>query len=1035
MHGGTSPPPQTSHTLSSATLESSDETTRANRHVRSDPSDVQQAEQLGLEHARAIAAQCERLYQILLDDWELENDDDGYNGGEEEGYGDHEDWPGVQHGDTASTDPSTAAAGSAAPSAPRAPSTDGEDTDAPDPFAYAPEPTRPPPAAADVHPNRAVYMIYILVFWLHTVFHLPFRACNAILIAMDCIFLSAGLKFEPAIITTLPSVISRLNAEPHFKICPVCPSCSEVYPSTVDRATSCTKCQHPLFPSTPTPSQQRHGHAARENPKPYIQFPMKSLGEQMATMLAVPGIEDEVDSYRQQRRVDGKYNNIFDGRVCKELRGVDGKSFFFGDESDMEEGELRIGVLMGVDWFSYLRSQIAPSHTSCPMSYSVINLSPHHRYRTVNLLLSGIMPGPKEANPDEVQKFLHIFINELLRLYKEGVVVVTPRYPNGRLVRIVLVGLVCDKPAAHKLGGFGSHSHRCFCTRCWIEQAEKATSESFKKNGFRERTDAEQRRLGEEYLRCMTNADKAKFVKEFATRWSELSRLPYFDLCRMIVIDPMHNLFLGKYLSVVKTHFYHIWVQQKVLRKTKELRRLHAILAQLDMPAKLGRLPSLIGEPAGGSLTADQWLVFATVVAPIAIPQVWQDYHAEEPSSVIDRRTKAIAASIQEKRDAAAAARRETAERRRREEDAPPTTSTRRSGRLHSDDEEYDNRPAPTAGRKRRRRRANDPDVADNGEEDDGTAPCNLHRDDPAHFLKLCTALKILVSRSIDEDSLNKADLLLREYTSDLVKLYGPSVIRPNHHYATHTPECVRDYGPLHEFWTFLFERINKVLKSYKTNNHSGGELETTFFREFHRTLAQGFDTADNTELARMVGAMYRASADDRGTVQALARESDEAQEDEGISFLLSTHSQKLRLPDTLYYKLLQHFRSRRPDLQIHSHIVQAPHPQSQPLLSHAIFFDYVVVNHHRYRAASRASAVSDSFVGVRMGDHPGAPFWVGILRDIFVIEQPAVGLHRYGYVEWLRPLALDLSGTVWDELYVQSFTSLLFQSLTTISY
>lgn len=39
------------------------------------------------------------------------------------------------------------------------------------------------------------------------------------------------------------------------------------------------------------------------------------------------------------------------------------------------------------------------------------------------------------------------------------------------------------------------------------------------------------------------------------------------------------------------------------------------------MPAKLGRLPNLIGEPAGGSLTADQWLVFATVVAPLAVSQ------------------------------------------------------------------------------------------------------------------------------------------------------------------------------------------------------------------------------------------------------------------------------------------------------------------------------------------------------------------------------------------------------------------------------
>jgi hypothetical protein len=36
-----------------------------------------------------------------------------------------------------------------------------------------------------------------------------------------------------------------------------------------------------------------------------------------------------------------------------------------------------------------------------------------------------------------------------------------------------------------------------------------------------------------------------KFVKICAARYSELSRLPYFNLCRMIVIDPMHCILLG----------------------------------------------------------------------------------------------------------------------------------------------------------------------------------------------------------------------------------------------------------------------------------------------------------------------------------------------------------------------------------------------------------------------------------------------------------------------------------------------------------
>jgi len=113
--------------------------------------------------------------------------------------------------------------------------------------------------------------------------------------------------------------------------------------------------------------------------------------------------------------------------------------------------------------------------------------------------------------------------------------------------------------------------------------------------GFRPRTDTEHREHQRKYQQCSTKTARAQFIKEFATRFSELSRLPYFDMCRMIVIDPMHNLYLGKLvqlmlyslllmcsgLGVVKTHFYHIWVQHKILRKTKELRRLHAILSEV----------------------------------------------------------------------------------------------------------------------------------------------------------------------------------------------------------------------------------------------------------------------------------------------------------------------------------------------------------------------------------------------------------------------------------------------------------------------
>ncbi len=190
------------------------------------------------------------------------------------------------------------------------------------------------------------------------------------------------------------------------------------------------------------------------------------------------------------------------------------------------------------------------------------------RYRTANLILVGVMPGPKEQNPDEVQRFLRIIVNELLRLWEVGVRIPTPSTPAGRLLRVILVCVCCDKPAAHKMGGFGSHSHTFFCTQCWIEQKHKSSPEAFQQNGkfyklsflfynlltiyyllnigFPKRTNKQQRQRGEDYANLETNGAREAFVKKFATRFSELARFPYFDLVRMIVIDPMHNLLLGE---------------------------------------------------------------------------------------------------------------------------------------------------------------------------------------------------------------------------------------------------------------------------------------------------------------------------------------------------------------------------------------------------------------------------------------------------------------------------------------------------------
>jgi len=143
----------------------------------------------------------------------------------------------------------------------------------------------------------------------------------------------------------------------------------------------------------------------------------------------------------------------------------------------------------------------ATSHPSSGESYYLVLYSLHlfSRYRTSNLLCTSIIPGPKEQNPDEIQQFLHPMVSDLLQLWRDGIKVPTESclegtrlspctqedvlIKTGRLVRVILVAVVCDKPAAHKVGGFGSHSHTNFCTLCWITTHDKSKPAAFKQGG------------------------------------------------------------------------------------------------------------------------------------------------------------------------------------------------------------------------------------------------------------------------------------------------------------------------------------------------------------------------------------------------------------------------------------------------------------------------------------------------------------------------------------------------------------------------
>ncbi|KIO00966.1 hypothetical protein M404DRAFT_29173 [Pisolithus tinctorius Marx 270] len=117
------------------------------------------------------------------------------------------------------------------------------------------------------------------------------------------------------------------------------------------------------------------------------------------------------------------------------------------------------------------------------------------------------MPGPEEQSPDEVQHYLWPIISDLLQLWKHGIKVPTKSQPE----------VMCDKPTAHKIGGFASHSHTYYCMECWISMVDKGKVTTFQKGAFCPWTNAEQHCLGDEYHNLTSLPAQKNFIKEFAT--------------------------------------------------------------------------------------------------------------------------------------------------------------------------------------------------------------------------------------------------------------------------------------------------------------------------------------------------------------------------------------------------------------------------------------------------------------------------------------------------------------------------------------
>ncbi|OAD74054.1 hypothetical protein PHYBLDRAFT_102239, partial [Phycomyces blakesleeanus NRRL 1555(-)] len=177
------------------------------------------------------------------------------------------------------------------------------------------------------------------------------------------------------------------------------------------------------------------------------------------------------------------------------------------------------------------------------------NLPHDKRFKPENIILVGLMPGPKELKTDEINGYLKPLIDDLKQLYV-GMRIPTHEFPNGVCVRAALLMVACDIPVARKTSGFTAHNSTCACYRCsWqftgLESSNQIDFCGFDYSRWNICSGAESRLHAEEWKDASTLSERHQLEIENGAQCLQLQRLGYFDLVRGTIIDPIHNLFLG----------------------------------------------------------------------------------------------------------------------------------------------------------------------------------------------------------------------------------------------------------------------------------------------------------------------------------------------------------------------------------------------------------------------------------------------------------------------------------------------------------
>ncbi|CAK5277777.1 unnamed protein product, partial [Mycena citricolor] len=729
-------------------------------------------------------------------------------------------------------------------------------------------------------------MIFYLIVVCSTLLHISRRGCLWVMMStQDIVRRGLGTSNSPALqeFRDVPTMQEHFNLDTAYTIHASCPACHHthrpegegpgmIYPSIcVKRDRQGRKCNTPLL-------QPRHAYG-RETTVPIRPFIEFHFVDWLARFLAHPGNEKKMDkSWDRLNAEPVDLTDVLDGSFVRNFKGPD-KAHHFSVPS--EDGEGRYIFSLNFDFFNPLGARQSGKKISVgAFSLVCLNLPIEERYRTENMFLCGIIPGPNEPPLDATNSYFAPLVDCFVRLWHCGVrFTETCEYALGRLVRCAIVAFVCDLPAARKISGFASASHTHFCTVCkctrdTVEerkaaQGDKAANQYTGRGvGYNDirvddwplRMDGEWQAAAQAYRNAAHPTQAQACFNSSGVRTSEFLRLPYFEPTKMIVVDPMHNLFLG----LLHETFRRVLGFSEKANDGPAVHRLSISLSPTDF---------LISEKDAGQV--QDAIRFLETISNAELE--YDDDEAELHRKLInlsksalvhvarglgcptEREVPALLNSLHQSSKKALSKAKLVDEliswRRKQVETVP----SRDDGRLEIGH-------VITKGEMKALwadiAAMHTPSWVSSVPRNYGSAQHGKLKADqwralamvyiPVTLIRLWSdstlqrqglldmtmhliaAVDLASSRKMIQGNDAKVQNHLLKYRTALHACFPEYTAHPNHHLALHIPHFLRLFGPVHGWWAYPFERMNGKMLRIKTN-YKPGEYEITIGRRYQQ--------------------------------------------------------------------------------------------------------------------------------------------------------------------------------------------------------